>query len=430
MRQFPAMLSQLQAAIEGRVTAEMKAVGGAEGIPTDLLLEGLVEGCIAIMHREGRALGIGKGLRTKVNVNIGTSDARASLQDELRKARIAGRFGADTLSDLSMGGSIGTVRREIFRCTRLPITTVPVYETAATLGIDRMKPEDIVGTIEAQAAEGVSSMVLHFVDWKVLDALFEEKRTLGLVSKGGCITAAYMLQNSCENPIVEHLDQILAILGRYDIVLSLGNSARAGCISDRPDRAQQEELRMNAEIARYAHEKGVQVIIEGAGGHIRYDRIPAQVRAYKQASPFPLFVAGPLPLDIALGYDHIAACAGAAAASAAGADYLCCITPAEHLGLPSPRDVRDGLIACRIGAHIGDTVKLGREEPDREISRRRACLDRQAQLAYAIDPNRVRSRLTGEPRCTMCGKFCAIELMNRYFGRGEAAPGPRSREIE
>jgi len=248
----------------------------------------------------------------------------------------------------------------------------------------------------------------------MLGELRRRKRLLGIVSKGGSITSAFMLMNQCENPFVEHFDDVLSICRRHDIVLSLGNTARSGCIHDRRDRMQLAEIRQNVQLAHQARSAGVQVIIEGAGGHIRSDRIAPMVKFYKKQSPFPLFVAGPLPTDIAVGYDHIAGAVGASAASAAGADYLCYITPAEHLGLPGPDAVKEGLIAFRIAAHIGDTVKYGREAEDTKVARLRAALDREGQIRCSMDPQRARELSDGDPECTMCGEFCAIRIMREF----------------
>jgi phosphomethylpyrimidine synthase len=242
----------------------------------------------------------------------------------------------------------------------------------------------------------------------------KKKRILGMVSKGGSITSAFMLTNGCENPFVEHFDDVLSICRKHDIVLSLGNTARSGCIHDRRDMMQREESRWNAALAERAHDCGVQVIIEGCGGHVRADRIARYVRQYKRQSPFPLFVAGPLPTDIAAGYDHIAGCTGGSMASAAGADYLCYITPAEHLGLPGPEAVKEGLIAFRIAAHIGDLVKYGRDEKDKTIAIMRAALDRKGQIRCALDPARAQAFSDDGEECTMCGEFCAIKIMREF----------------
>jgi phosphomethylpyrimidine synthase len=404
----------VEQAKRGIITPEITAVAEAENIDPRVLCGQIAAGSVVIMQRGERSLGIGKGLRTKINVNLGTSAGKVNVDEEIEKARIAEQYGADTISDLSMGGDIDAIRRTIFSHTTLPVTTVPIYQTAATTGLKRMTADDILKTLRDQAGQGISSCVVHCVSRTMLDTLREKKRIMGVVSKGGSITSAFMLLNACENPFIEHFDEVLSICREYDIVLSLGNTARSGCIHDRRDAAQREEIRLNAELARSAHTEGIQVIIEGAGGHIRTDRIARYVKDYKRETEFPLFVAGPLPTDIALGYDHIAGCAGASIASAAGADYLCYITPAEHLSLPSPDNVKEGLIAFRIAAHIGDTVKYRSEEKDREMAEKRAVLDREGQIRCALDPARARELSDGAHECTMCGEFCAIKIMREF----------------
>jgi phosphomethylpyrimidine synthase len=359
-------------------------------------------------------VGIGCGLRTKINVNLGTSSGKVSVGDELEKAAIAEEFGADTISDLSMGGDIDAIRREIFSHTTLPITTVPVYQAVVRCGLESMTGEDILAILKRQARQGVSSVVVHCVTQKMLSVFRKKKRVLGMVSKGGSITSAFMLTHACENPFIERFDEVLSVCRKYDIVLSLGNTARSGCIHDRRDAFQLAEIRQNIMLAREALAAGVQVIIEGAGGHIRNDRIAPMVRMYKKRSPFPLFVAGPLPTDIAAGYDHIAGAIGGSTASAAGADYLCYITPAEHLGLPDPEAVKEGLIAFRIAAHVGDAVKNGSDAQDKEVAVLRAALDREGQIRCALNPVRARQLCGEEAECTMCGKFCAIKIMREF----------------
>ncbi len=404
----------LDNARKGKITPQMIAVADAEGINPNVLCERIAMGSVVIMQRGKRTIGIGKGLRTKINVNLGTSTGKVSVMEEIKKAMIAEEFGADTISDLSMGGDINAIRDEIFACTTLPITTVPVYQTAAEVGLRKMTADDILVTLRMQAEQGISSCVIHCVNHTMLNQLRWKRRILGIVSKGGSITSAFMLINRCENPFIEYFNEVLSICRRYDIVLSLGNTARSGCIHDRWDKVQREELRQNVRLAHDAHEKGVQVIIEGTGGHIRIDRIARYVNYYKKQSKFPLFVAGPLPTDIALGYDHIAGCSGASIAASAGADYLCYITPAEHLGLPSPDAVKQGLIAFRIAAHIGDTVKNHRDDDDQKIALMRAGLDREGQIRCALDPTRARELCDGELECTMCGDFCAIKIMREF----------------
>ncbi|MCX9010738.1 MAG: phosphomethylpyrimidine synthase ThiC [Candidatus Methanoperedens sp.] len=408
------MRTQIEHAREGIVTPQMETVAGIEGIDVRALLMQVEEGSIVIMSRGESSVGIGKGLRTKVNVNIGTSSLKIDPEEEVKKASIAEKYGADTLTDLSMGGNITEIRRMIFNNTTLPITTIPIYQTAAEKGLRDMTQEDIIQDIKQQAEEGVSSFVLHCTDSEMLRQLKKGKRIMGVVSKGGSITCAYMLRNGYENPFIENFDTILGILKRYDIVLSLGNTMRSGCIHDGRDKAQLEEIKKNVELAKRANEEGVQVIIEGMGGHVRADRIADYVKFHKRSSSFPLFVAGPLPADVAVGYDHIAGCVGASIASGAGADYLCYITPSEHLGLPGPEQVREGLIAFKIAAHIGDSIKYGLNGKDRELARKRAELDWEGQLNYAIDGERARELAPKEGPCTMCGDFCAIKIMKEF----------------
>jgi phosphomethylpyrimidine synthase len=408
------MLTQLEQAQQGKITQHMEEIALSEGMDPIELCERVAAGSIVIMRRGRQVTGIGQGLSTKVNVNLGTSSTRVCVDDEIKKARIAETFGADTISDLSMGGDINAIRKEIFSNTTRPVTTVPVYQAVVDYGLKDLTAGAIMATLKMQADQGISSIVIHCVNQEMLDEFRKKKRLLGIVSKGGSITSAFMLLNQCENPFITHFDEILALCRRYDIVLSLGNTARSGCIHDRRDRMQLAEIRQNAGLAYRAHAAGVQVIIEGAGGHIRSDRIAPMVRYYKRQSPFPLFVAGPLPTDVAIGYDHIAGAVGASAASAAGADYLCYITPAEHLGLPNPEAVKEGLIAFRIAAHIGDTVKYGREAEDTKIARMRAALDREGQIRCSMDPRRSRELSDGDPECTMCGEFCAIKIMREF----------------
>ncbi|MDP2795890.1 MAG: phosphomethylpyrimidine synthase ThiC [Methanoregula sp.] len=408
------MRTQAEQAQDGTITPQMREVARKEGIAPEALRERIAAGSAVIMQRGKRYTGIGKGLSTKVNVNLGTSSSRVCLDDEIQKAKIAEEFGADTISDLSMGGDINAIRKEIFSNTTLPITTVPVYQAVVENGLKQMTADDIMATFRMQAGQGISSVVIHGVNREMLKELRRKKRLLGMVSKGGSVTSAFMLMNQCENPFVEHFDEVLSLCRKHDIVLSLGNTARSGCIHDRRDRMQLAEIRQNVGLAHRALAAGVQVIIEGAGGHIRSDRIAPMVKYYKKKSAFPLFVAGPLPTDIAVGYDHIAGAAGASIASAAGADYLCYITPAEHLGLPGPAAVKEGLIAFRIAAHIGDTVKYGREAEDTKIAQMRAALDREGQIRCSMDPDRARALSDGDAECTMCGEFCAIKIMREF----------------
>ena len=408
------MKTLIEHARTGIITPQVRLVAEKEGVNSATLCRQIADGSTVIMQRGDRLVGIGRGLSTKINVNLGTSTGKINVGDEIKKARIAEEFGADTISDLSMGGDIDAIREEICSVTTLPITTVPVYQAVVENGLKEMTSGDILTTLRKQAEAGISSVVVHCVSREMLDGFRKKNRVLGMVSKGGSITSAFMLINECENPFVEHFDEVLSICRKHDIVLSLGNTARSGCIHDRRDKMQVAEIRQNIVLAHRALARGVQVIIEGCGGHIRSDRILSYIKYQKRLSPFPLFVAGPLPTDIAIGYDHIAGACGGSAASAAGADYLCYITPAEHLGLPTPAAVKEGLIAFRIAAHIGDTVKYGRDAVDKTVSELRAALDREGQIRCSMDPGRARELSDGEAECTMCGEFCAIKIMREF----------------
>src|SRR3989304_2468322 len=408
------MKTQIERAREGIITHQMQKVAEAENIEAQALLSRIARGSAVIMARGEKVVGIGKGLATKVNVNIGTSSSKIDPEEEVKKSKIAECYGADTLTDLSMGGDITTIRSIIFDNTTLPVTTIPIYQAAAELGLESIDDDDILQNMRKQAEEGVSSFVIHCVDRKTLGTLKKGKRIMGVVSKGGSITCAYMLFNKCENPFIENFDEVLDIAKKYDIVLSLGNTMRSGCIHDARDEAQLEEMKKNAELAVYANREGVQVIIEGIGGHVRADRIVKYVSDHKRSCVFPLFVAGPLPADVGGGDDPISGAVGASMASGAGADYLCYITPSEHLGLPGTEQVREGLIAFKIAAHIGDSIKYGPSDKDRKLAEKRAELDWEGQLSYAIDGVRARELAPQEGPCTMCGDFCAIKMMKDF----------------
>jgi phosphomethylpyrimidine synthase len=409
------MKTRIEYAQAGILTDEFRTLAQQEHLTTDRIMSRIASGQMVIMERDGRICGIGTGLRTKVNVNIGTSDAKACPEEEIKKAVIAEKYGADTLSELSMGGQVGDIRARIAAVTMLPLTTVPIYETAAKMGIQNMDEEAVIRTIADHADEGISSMVLHTVQSSHIEKIREAGRIMGVVSKGGSIVASYMNIHSADNPFISRFDEILDIFHEHDIVLSLGNTMRSGCIHDPRDPAQEEELADNIRLARKAREAGVQTIIEWSGGHVRADIIAENVRYYKERSEFPLFIAGPLPIDTAVGHDHIAGCVGASLASGHGADYLCYLTPSEHLGLPTPMQVREGLIAFRIAASIGDSMKYGPSQEDRNLARCRYDMDFEGQFRYAIDGQQARSIRGGTGPCTMCGDFCAIRLMNQII---------------
>ncbi len=394
-----------------------KKIAEIEHRPSELIQKGVETGSIAIMYRGNMGIAIGKGLRTKINVNLGTSSGHCVPEEEIEKAKIADHYGADTITDLSTAGDIPEMRQSIRDVTSLPMTTVPLYQAVAENTLDYLTDDLIIENLKEQVKEDISSMVLHCPSIQTIKAMKQNSRIMGVVSKGGAMMASYILKNNQENPYITHFDEILTILKSKDIVLSLGNTMRSGCIHDNRDTAQVLEIKENIRLAKRAHEKGVQVIIEGAGGHIRADKIAESIRYYKDKTNFPLFVAGPLPADVGMGYDHITGAIGATFAAGAGADYLCYITRAEHKSLPTPDEVKEGLIAFRIAAHVGDSMKYGVSEQDKHIAEKRARMNFQEQAVYALDPEEAGRGIPTDTNCTMCGSFCAIKMVQTYFSR-------------
>lgn len=408
--------TQIDNVRNGTLTPEMIEVAKRERIAEDIVMQRVADGSLVIMTRKGcPPVAIGKGASTKINVNLGTSSAAIEPESEIEKVKVAQKYGAATITDLSMGGDISAIRKMVLENTELPVTTVPIYQTIVECGMDNVTFDDILSYLKKHIEEGVSSVLIHCVERKMLETLKGSNRVMGMVSKGGSFTSSFMLLNDCENPFIEHFDEILQILRKNDVVLSLGNTMRSGCIHDLKDSAQLMEIETNAALAKRANEMGVQVIINGMGGHIQASDIPASVKLYKDKADFPLFVAGPLPTDIAVGYDHIAGAVGASMASGAGADYLCYITPAEHLSLPNPEQVKEGLIAFRIAAHIGDSMKYGLSDSDLMLATKRASFDWKGQAEIAIDPGRPAKMCPEEGPCTMCGDYCAIKIMKNYL---------------
>lgn len=422
--------TQIDYARNGRLTPEMRQIIEKENIDEDALLSRVAEGSLVIMTRKGcPPVAIGKGVSTKVNVNLGTSSAKINVDAEIEKVRIADKYGADTITDLSMGGDIRAIRTGVLENSKLSITTVPIYQTIVECGMKEVTADDIFSYLKAHVDEGMSSVVLHCVEKATLEKLKGVGRVMGMVSKGGSLTSVYMLTNGCENPFIENFDEVIEILRKKDVVLSLGNTMRSGCVHDMKDDAQTMEIKTNVQLATRANEEGIQVIIEGMGGHIQAADIPTYVKFYKSKSNFPLFVAGPLPTDIALGYDHIAGAVGASMASGAGADYLCYITPAEHLSLPSPEQVREGLIAFKIAAHIGDSMKYGLSNRDLLLAQKRARFDWEGQRELALDSDRPGDMCPITGPCSMCGEYCAIKIMKDYLEGKESTQGINSRNL-
>jgi len=360
-------MTQIEQAQQGVVTPEMELGAAREGCPAEFIRAGVAAGTIVVIRNNGHGdiapLAIGKGLRTKINANIGTSQDRTDLEVELEKVKICVAAGADTIMDLSTGGDIRAIRRAIIGASPLVIGTVPLYQAAARMlaqgkAMVEMTADDIFAVIEENGADGVDFITVHCgVTRRSVAAVEEQGRLLGIVSRGGSITAHWMACHEAENPLYAQYDRLLDIARRYEIVLSLGDGLRPGCLADATDRGQLQELILLGELAKRAQERGVQVMIEGPG-HVPLRDIESNILLQKRiCAGAPFYVLGPLPTDIAPGYDHLTSAIGGAIAGAAGADYLCYVTPAEHLRLPTLADVREGIIAARIAAHIADIAK-------------------------------------------------------------------------
>jgi phosphomethylpyrimidine synthase len=420
-------MTQLEKARQGTITEEMRICAGEESVEPEYIRQGIAEGTVVIVrninHFSIKPLAIGKGLRTKINANIGTSKDHNDLQLELEKLKIAISAGTDAVMDLSTGGNLSKIRKAIIEESVIAIGTVPIYQAAVKMiekkkAISEMTANDMFEVIEENGKDGVDFITVHCgVTRKSIAALEEQGRVLGIVSRGGSMIANWMRCNNQENPLYEYYDRLLKIAYKYDMVLSLGDGLRPGAIDDATDQGQVQELIILGELAARARTAGVQVMIEGPG-HVPITEIEANIRLQKkicQGAPF--YVLGPLPTDIAPGYDHITSAIGGAIAAAAGADFLCYVTPAEHLRLPTLADVRYGVIAVKIAAHIADIAKgvKGAREKDKKMSQCRKNFDWQGQVDLSIDPAKAaelleKSKSAQEEGCTMCGEFCAIKL--------------------
>lgn len=430
-------MTQLEEARNGHLTEAMKTVAEEENVPADTLLELVAKGKVVIPfnpnHSPIHPVGIGQTLRTKVNVNIGTSEDFPELETELAKVQVALEYKTDTIMDLSTGGDTNTIRKTILEAARIPLGTVPIYEAAIKSIRDRdsivdMKEEDIFAVIESQAQEGVDFMTVHAgMTTRAIDRLKGQGRVADVVSRGGAFHLAWMLHNQKENPLYTNFDRLLDIARKHDVTLSLGDGLRPGSIADATDRPQMEELLTLGELVKEAWGRGVQVMVEGPG-HVPLDQIEMNMKIQKricQGAPF--YVLGPLVTDIAPGYDHIVSAIGGAIAAAAGADFLCYVTPSEHLGLPSVEDVREGLIASKIAAHAADIVKgvKGAFEKDLKLSEARRRLDWTEQRKLVLDPHKFdeirKKRKSKSEACSMCGDFCALRIVSEFLNHpGEA----------
>ncbi|MFC1865636.1 phosphomethylpyrimidine synthase ThiC [Chloroflexota bacterium] len=425
-------MTQLELAIKGIISPQMEQVAKYEDIAPETIREGVAQGTIVIpaniKHKKLTPRGIGKGLKTKVNANIGTSSDFGDIYSELEKLAVAVESGADAVMDLSTGGDINAIRRAIIAGSTLPIGTVPIYqaaiETAGRHGaIIKMSEDELFAAIEQQAEDGVDFITVHCgVTRHAIARLKQGGRVSDVVSRGGAFLMGWILHNEKENPLYENFNRLLEIARQYDVTLSLGDGMRPGSLDDASDAPQIEELLTLGELVQRCREAGVQVMVEGPG-HLPINQIEANVQLEKSiCKGAPFYVLGPLVTDIAAGYDHITGAIGGAVAAAAGTDFLCYVTPAEHLSLPDPEDVRQGVIASRIAAHAGDIAKgvKGAAERDRQMSVARKKLDWEVQQRLSLDPknfNRAHSRHKAAGKaCSMCGDFCAMDLTEKYLG--------------
>ncbi len=425
-------MTQIGEAQKGNSTPEMEAVARAEGVSLEHIVDGVADGTIVITRNAKHAtitpLGVGKGLRTKINANIGTSKDRMSIDDEMAKLRAAVAAGADAVMDLSTGGPIVEIRGEILKHSTVAVGTVPIYQAAVETveqgrSIVQMDPDLLFRVIEEQAAEGVDFATVHCgVTLSSIERLKRQGRVMDVVSRGGAFLLEWIIYNEAENPLYAQYDRLIEIAKKYDLTLSLGDGMRPGSVADATDRAQIDELIALGELRDIALDAGVQVMIEGPG-HVPINQVETNIRIQKElCKGAPFYVLGPLVTDVAPGYDHITSAIGGAIAGAAGADFLCYVTPSEHLRLPDLEDVREGVIASRIAAHAADIAKgvKGAMEWDREMSRRRKALDWKGQLELSINPEKARRlRESSLPKesdvCTMCGEFCSMKGVSAYL---------------
>lgn len=424
-------MTQMTEAKKGNITPEMKEVSIAENIDAEKIRAGVAKGTIVIpknILRETKAYGIGKGLTTKINANIGSSSKIEDIDLEIKKAKIAVEFGADAIMDLSTGPDLLKFRKEIMAAVDVPIGTVPIYEAGViTLNkgneIVDMDEDDFFKAIENQAKEGVDFMTLHCgINKDVVEKLQKQKRIMGIVSRGGTFLASWILHNNKENPLFENYDYLLEMALEYDITLSLGDGLRPGCLSDASDIPQIQELVTLGTLVKRAQDVGVQTMVEGPG-HMPLNQIKSNMEIQKTlCHGAPFYVLGPIVTDLAPGYDHITGAIGGAIAASSGADFLCYVTPAEHLTLPSLEDVKEGVIASKIAAQAAD-VALGLDNSwDKEVkmSKARKDFDWEAQFNLAFDrvkPRHYRNKceLDDDEMCAMCGEYCAVKIAKGDF---------------
>lgn len=421
--------TQMEAAKKGILTKEIKAVAEKEKLDQEKLLELVASGQVAIPaninHKSLSPEGIGTGLRTKVNVNLGVSGDCRDYELEMEKVRLALDFGCESIMDLSNFGKTNTFRRELIACSAAMIGTVPMYDAIGYLEKELLdiSAEDFLTVVEAHAREGVDFMTIHAgLNRRAVEVFKREKRLTNIVSRGGSLLFAWMEMTGRENPFFEHYDELLEILRNYDVTISLGDALRPGSIADSTDGAQISELLELGNLTKRAWERDVQVIVEGPG-HMAMNEIAANMTLQKRlCHNAPFYVLGPLVTDIAPGYDHITSAIGGAIAAANGADFLCYVTPAEHLRLPDLGDVKEGIVASKIAAHAADIAKgiPGARDADNRMSEARRRLDWDEMFSSAIDGKKAREYFESTPpedsrSCSMCGKMCAMRTTNEIL---------------
>jgi phosphomethylpyrimidine synthase len=419
-------MTRIEQARTGIITNEIKQAAAREALSPEMMRAGVADGTIALVHNTKRSilpLAIGRGTRIKINANIGTSSAKSVIAEELEKMHMAIKHGADAIMDLSTAGDLTAIRKAILNECTVALGTVPLYEMADAARKKRksildMTADDMFAVIQDHCEQGVDFLTLHCgVNCQTVARFKEVKRLAGATSRGGTIIMEWIHHNNKENPLYEQYDRLLGLCARYDVAISLGDGFRPGALYDATDRVQIEELSVLGELVKRARGRGVTVIVEGPG-HVPMDQIAANIQVQKAlCNNAPFYVLGPLVTDVTPGYDHIAGAIGGAIAGMAGADFLCYVTPAEHLRLPSVDDVREGVIASRIAAHAADIARgyPGAREWDDSLSRAKIDLDWERMLSLCIDPEKARSYRASLPPtddgtlCSMCGEFCAIK---------------------
>jgi len=422
-------MTQMDAARRGIITDEMEAVARKELVDVEKLRKLVAEGKVVIPanknHISLEPCGIGEGLKTKINVNLGVSKDCCNIEAELEKVRCAIKLKADAIMDLSCYGKTEEFRRRLVEISPAAIGTVPVYDAVGFYDkeLEKITAEEFLGVVEKHALDGVDFMTVHAGINRETAARFRKNpRLTNIVSRGGALLFTWMELNNRENPFYEYYDELLNLCRKYDVTISLGDACRPGSIKDATDASQIQELIILGELTKRAWEKGVQVMIEGPGHMALNEIVPNMIIEKKLCHGAPFYVLGPLVTDIAPGYDHITSAIGGAIAAANGADFLCYVTPAEHLRLPNLEDMKEGIIASRIAAHAADIAKgvPGARQWDDKMSEARRNLDWPGMFELALDPEKAvryrdESRPENEDTCTMCGKMCAVRNMNKVL---------------